>query len=156
MNDQTHDIAGVLAPPPLIYASGIALGLLLNRLWPLPWLPPTVNRPLGAALAVLGSVPAAWAFVEMTRARTNVDPHKPTTAIVASGPYRWTRNPIYLSFAAITAGVAVWANALWVLLALPAVLMIMVRGVIEREERYLERKFGDEYREYKSRVRRWL
>jgi len=156
MSEQPHDVAGVIAPPPLIYAGGIAVGLLLNRMLPLPWLPRAINRPLGLALAAVGAVPAVWALIEMLRAGTNPVPEVPTTALVTDGPYRWTRNPMYLSFTVISAGIAAWANALWVLLALPAVLFVMVRGVIEREERYLERKFGDDYRAYKGRVRRWL
>jgi protein-S-isoprenylcysteine O-methyltransferase Ste14 len=92
----------------------------------------------------------------MKRAGTNVDPREPTTAIVTGGPYRFTRNPLYLSMTLVYAGITALANALPAALLLPAVLAFMRRGVIEREERYLERKFGDEYMDYKARVRRWI
>jgi protein-S-isoprenylcysteine O-methyltransferase Ste14 len=92
----------------------------------------------------------------MKRAGTNVDPREPTTTIVTGGPYRFTRNPLYLSMTLVYAGITALANALPAALLLPAVLAFMRRGVIEREERYLERKFGDEYMDYKARVRRWI
>ena len=92
----------------------------------------------------------------MRRAGTNVDPREPSTAIVTDGPYRFTRNPLYLSMALIYAGIACRANALPAAMLLPGVLAVVQKGVIEREERYLERKFGGEYIRYKGRVRRWI
>jgi protein-S-isoprenylcysteine O-methyltransferase Ste14 len=92
----------------------------------------------------------------MRRAETNVDPRQPTTAIVTEGPYRFTRNPLYLSMTLIYAGITALANALPAAVLFPIVLRIMRRGVIEREKRYLERKFGDEYLIYKAQVRRWV
>jgi protein-S-isoprenylcysteine O-methyltransferase Ste14 len=86
---------------------------------------------------------------------TAVEPWKPTTAIVTTGPYRITRNPAYVGMALAYAGIAVMSDALWVLAPLPLVLLVIDRGVIAREERYLERKFGQEYLDYKDRVRRW-
>lgn len=147
--------AGVLAPPPAIYLLGLLLGFLLQRWRPLPLLAP----PLGAALACvfllagLVGVPALLAF---RRARTSPKPWRPTTALVTTGPYRFSRNPMYLGFTAIYLGVALWANALWPVLLLPVVLITMQFGVIHREEAYLERLFGAEYRAYRQRVRRWL
>lgn len=92
----------------------------------------------------------------MRRAHTNIDPRQPTTTIVVEGPYRFTRNPIYLSLTLLYSGLTVLFNALSGLLLLPIALIILRRGVIEREERYLERKFGEQYLSYKQRVRRWL
>ena len=92
----------------------------------------------------------------MRQAGTNVDPYRPATAIVTGGPYRFTRNPIYVGFTLMYVGIFALANALLPILLLPAVQQLMRRGVIEREERYLERKFGDEYLQYKERVRRWI
>lgn len=92
----------------------------------------------------------------MRRAGTNVDPREPTTAIVTGGPYRFTRNPLYVSMTLMYTGISALANALWPMLLLPGVLAVMNKGVIEREERYLERKFGDEYLRYKAGVRRWV
>jgi protein-S-isoprenylcysteine O-methyltransferase Ste14 len=147
---ETPDNPGVIAPPPLIYAGALAIGLLAHRLYPLPFLPRGLSRVLGWPLIVGGLVIGTLGFREMQRAGTNVDPREPTIAIVTRGPYQFTRNPLYLSMTLIYAGITALANAL------PAALAVMRRGVIEREERYLERKFGDEYLGYKARVRRWI
>ena len=93
---------------------------------------------------------------EMRQAGTNVDPYRPATAVVTGGPYRFTRNPIYVGFILMYLGISALTNALLPILLLPAVQQLMRRGVIEREERYLESKFGDEYRQYKESVRRWI
>ena len=153
---ETPDNPGVIAPPPLIYAGALATGLLANRLYPIAFLPRGLSRVLGWPLVVGGPVVGSLGLREMKRADTNVDPREPTTAIVTGGPYRFTRNPLYLSMTLIYAGITALANALPAALLLPVVLHIMRRGVIEREESYLERKFGDEYLDYKARVRRWI
>jgi protein-S-isoprenylcysteine O-methyltransferase Ste14 len=153
---KTPDNPGVIAPPPLIYAGALAIGLLANRPYPIAFLPRGLSRVLGWPLIVGGPVVGSLGLREMKRADTNVDPREPTTAIVTGGPYRFTRNPLYLSMTLIYAGITALANALPAALLLPFVLHIMRRGVIEREERYLERKFGDEYLDYKARVRRWI
>ena len=153
-SDQDH--AGVIAPPPLIFASGIGLGLLVERLWPLRWLPESATAAVGWPLVALAAALSGSAATIMLRARTALEPHGATTTIISSGPFRFSRNPIYLSFTLLTIAVAALRNTLWPVLLLPAVLQMMRRGVIEREERYLERKFGAEYTSYKARVRRWL
>jgi protein-S-isoprenylcysteine O-methyltransferase Ste14 len=152
----TQDNPGVIAPPPLIYAGALAVGLLANRLYSIPFLPRGLPRALGWPLILCGLGIGTLGFREMKRAGTNVDPREPTTSIVTEGPYRFTRNPLYLSMTLIYGGITALANALPSFLLLPAVLAVMRRGVIEREERYLERKFGDEYLDYKARVRRWI
>ena len=152
----TEDTAGVIAPPPLMYAVPLVAGLLVNRAYPRPFLSPGVARALGASL--IGSSFLFWppAIIAMRRRQTSVLPDVPTTAIVADGPFRYSRNPIYLSFTLLYAGIACFRNALWAIALLPAVIRVMRRGVIEREERYLERKFGVEYLRYKQQVRRWI
>ena len=152
----TPDNPGVIAPPPLIYAGALLLGILANRLSPIPFLPRGLSRALGWPLIVGGLVVGSLGVREMNRAGTNVDPYRPATAIVTGGPYRFTRNPLYLSMTLIYCGITARANALPAALLLPFVFRLMRRGVIEREERYLERKFGDEYLSYKARVRRWV
>jgi protein-S-isoprenylcysteine O-methyltransferase Ste14 len=152
----TPDNPGVVAPPPLIYAGALAIGLLANRLYPIPFLPRALAQVLGWLLIAGGFSIGSLGFREMKRAGTNVDPREPTTAIVTGGPYRFTRNPLYLSMTLIYSGVTARANALPAALLLPVVFHIMRRGVIEREERYLEGKFGDEYLNYKAQVRRWI
>jgi protein-S-isoprenylcysteine O-methyltransferase Ste14 len=159
MSDETRDNRdnpGVIAPPPLIYAGGQVAGLLANRLYPIPFLPRGLSRALGWPSVLAGLAIGLLGFREMKRAQTNVDPYKPTTAIVAAGPYRYTRNPLYVGMTLIYIGISARANALPPVLLLPVVFAIMQRGVIEHEERYLERKFGDEYLRYKERVRRWI
>ena len=150
------DNPGVVAPPPLIYAAGLAAGLLANRMRPTPFLPRALSKVLGWPLVAGGLSLGLWGFGEMRRAGTNVDPYRPTTAIVEAGPYAFTRNPLYVGMALVYAGVSARANALPAALLLPVVLHLVDRGVIEREERYLEGKFGEEYGRYKGRVRRWI
>ncbi len=152
----TPDNPGVIAPPPLIYAGALLVGLLANRLSPIPFLPRALSRALGWPLVLSGLAIGTLGFREMKRAGTNVDPREPTTAIVTGGPYRFTRNPLYLSMTLIYGGITASVNALPAALLLPLVLHLMRRGVMEREERYLERKFGEEYLGYKARVRRWI
>ncbi|HET7271480.1 MAG TPA: isoprenylcysteine carboxylmethyltransferase family protein [Rubrobacter sp.] len=150
------DNPGVLAPPPLIYAAALAAGLLLNRRYRISFLPRSLARTLGWPLIAGGLAIGLLGSRQMRRAETNMDPYKPTTAIVSEGPFRFTRNPLYLSMILIYVGIAALANALPPVLLLPMVQHLMRHGVIEREERYLERKFGDEYLKYKARVRRWI
>ncbi len=150
------DNPGVLAPPPLIYAGALAAGLLANCRYHMPILPRRIARTLGWPLVACGLAVGFLGAREMSRAETNVDPRKPATAVVTGGPFRFTRNPLYLSMTLIYGGISALANALPAALLLPLVLRLMRRGVIEREERYLERKFGDEYIEYKVRTPRWI
>jgi protein-S-isoprenylcysteine O-methyltransferase Ste14 len=156
MDNEDRDTAGVIAPPPFIFVGGLLAGGLLHRIKPVRLLPPVWTKPTGGLLIGLAVTLAFTAVRTMTRAGTNVDPYHPSTAIVSGGPYRFTRNPIYLSFTLFYTGIAAIVNSLTMLLPLPIVVAVLQRGVIEREERYLERKFGDEYVQYKRRVRRWL
>ena len=155
MTDE-RDNAEVIAPPPLIYLGPLVLGLLLNRKFPTSFLPRGVACLLGWLLLGSGVLLAGWFIRTMQRAGTPVDPREPVSSLVTNGPFHYTRNPGYLSLAMIYAGVASLANTLWAILLLPATLFVIQRGVIEREERYLERKFGEEYLRYKARVRRWI
>jgi len=157
MNDTLPDNPGVIAPPPLIFAGSLLIGLLLHKRFPARFLPRGGTRVLtGGLLVTIAALLVRQAFGEMQRAHTSPNPHEPVTTIVVDGPYRFTRNPIYLAFTLFYAGIAVIANSLWTMLLLPLVLLIMRQGVIEREERYLERKFGDTYLRYKESVRRWI
>jgi protein-S-isoprenylcysteine O-methyltransferase Ste14 len=151
-----RDTAGVIAPPPLIYLAGLAVGFGLEALLPDASLPGALRWVLGGVLVVAGAVLLASFNTAFTRKGTAVEPWKPTTAIVTTGPYRLTRNPAYLGMALVYIGIALLAGAVWVLVPLPIVLAVIDRAVIAREERYLERKFGREYLDYKAGVRRWL
>jgi protein-S-isoprenylcysteine O-methyltransferase Ste14 len=152
----TEDTPGVLAPPPLIFATALALGWLLQRLVPQPLLPGVVAPWVGGVLVVAALGIAGAAVWEMRRARTAVDPYSPSTALVRSGPFARSRNPIYVALILLSLGVAALVNALWsALLLLPAV-AVLRRFVIAREEAYLERRFGEEYRTYRDATPRWL
>jgi len=143
-------------PPPLIYAGALALGLVANKVYPMAFLPRAVSRVLGLPLIVGGLAIGLLSFREMRRAETNVDPYKPASAIVTEEPYRFTRNPLYVGMTLVYSGITALFNAFPAAILFPLALAVMRGGVIEREERYLERKFGDEYLAYKARVRRWL
>jgi protein-S-isoprenylcysteine O-methyltransferase Ste14 len=151
-----RDSAGVVAPPPFIYLGGLAVGFGLEALLPGASLSGVVQWGLGGVLLVAGVVLLASFNTLFQRTGTAVEPWKPTTAIVTSGPYRFTRNPAYLGMALVYLGIAVMSQALWALVPLPFVLAVINNAVIRREERYLERKFGQEYLDYKRTVRRWV
>ncbi len=150
------DTSGVRVPPPFYYVAGFLAGVALELVSPTRW-PPAGVRIAVAVLAV-----GAWlaldgaAMLNFRRAGTSMVPMNPTTALVTSGPYRLTRNPMYLGMAFLYVAFAFALGVLWALAFLPAVLVIVDRFVIAREEPYLERKFGQAYRDYKARARRWL
>ncbi len=151
-----QDNPNVIAPPPLIFLSGLLIGGFVSWLFPLAFLPTAFSIVAGVLFILAGLAVIAAAFVKMRRARTNVEPWKPTTAIVASGVYGISRNPIYLGMILIYLGASFLFNSFWFLPPLAPVLLLMHYGVIRREEMYLERKFGDEYLNYKNRVGRWV
>jgi len=156
MPSDDQDKAGVVAPPPVIYLGALVLGLLLNRRFPITFLPHRISRILGWPLLSGGLLLMGWFEWAMRHAGTPANPYKPVSQIATEGPFRYTRNPAYLAMTIIYTGIASLANALWAILMLPVTLLVIQRGVIEREERYLERKFGEEYLRYKGRVRRWM
>jgi protein-S-isoprenylcysteine O-methyltransferase Ste14 len=145
-----------LVRPPLVYLGSILLGLLLHFAWPLPLVRHPVGGPIGAGV-VLMAIGLFIAAVRTFRAAgTPVPGNRPTTTIVRTGPYRFSRNPIYLAFSALQIGIAFWVGSLWLLITLVPALALMSFWVIPREERYLEAQFPSEYLPYKSSVRRWL
>jgi protein-S-isoprenylcysteine O-methyltransferase Ste14 len=150
------DTAGVIAPPPLIFLAALIIGFGLDLVIGFGSLPWIVALPVGIACIIIG-VGVMGSFLEaFRRARTPIDPYTPTAAIVTDGPYRRTRNPAYLGMALTYAGIASASNAVWALALLPVAIAVIDRGVIVREEHYLERKFGSSYLDYKRRVRRWI
>ncbi len=155
MTDSEERTPGVIAPPPLLYLGPLLGGLLLDMLVPMPRLPARL-RLAGLPLLAAGMSLAGWFFVTMRRAGTPVDPYEPPTALVVDGPFRHTRNPAYVGLTLGYAGVALLAGGRWPWLFLPGVLAVVKRGVIEREERYLEERFGPDYQDYRRRVRRWV
>lgn len=156
MAEGDRDTAGVIAPPPLIFAIPLIVGLVANWLSPLPILTGRVGLWMGIALAIAGLGLIVTGIIEFRHANTAVVPFRPTTAIVSSGPFRFTRNPLYLGFVLIYIGASLAANTLWPLFMLPLAILVLLHGVVKREERYLERKFGTAYTDYRARVRRWM
>ena len=150
------DSPHVIVLPPLLYVAALAAGLLLNWAVPEPILSAGERYWIGGALAAIGVLIAASARSLMQRAGTNVNPMLPTTAIVTTGPFRFSRNPLYIALNLMYVGLALLTNAGWVLALIVPVLLVMHYGVIRREERYLEAKFGDAYRSYRAHVRRYL
>jgi protein-S-isoprenylcysteine O-methyltransferase Ste14 len=151
-----QDNPGIRVPPPLLYLLALLLGLLLDRRAQVPFLPRGVARVLGWPLVGGGMALAAWFIRTMRGADTTIRTDKPVSSLVQNGPFRYSRNPGYVALTMIYAGIAVRRNTLWAILFLPLVLYVIQREVIEREERYLERTFGEEYVKYKAQVRRWI
>ena len=150
------DTAGVVAPPPLLYAGTFLAVLVLRRLWPMPILPGGGGLWPGIALAVGALIFGSWGRKTLADAGTDVNPYQPTTKIVDRGPYRLTRNPLYVALAATYLGLTFACNSAWGLILFVPLALVMHAGVILREERYLEGKFGDAYRAYQTRVRRYI
>ncbi|MBI3516002.1 MAG: isoprenylcysteine carboxylmethyltransferase family protein [Proteobacteria bacterium] len=153
----TADTANVMIRPPIAWALAVLAALALHWLMPLPVMPATAPAGwVGGAVFALAFALAVWAIATITRAGSKVPTNRPTTTIVDTGPYRFTRNPIYLGMFLGLVGLAIAVDSLWLLVALVPFALVIRTGVVAREEAYLERKFGDAYRRYRSRVRRWL
>jgi protein-S-isoprenylcysteine O-methyltransferase Ste14 len=150
------DNPGIRVPPPPVYLLALLLGLLLDRKAHVLFLPRGVARVLGWPLVGGRMALAAWFVRTMRGVDTTIRIDKPVSSLVQNGPFRYSRNPGYVALAMIYTGIAVLRNALWAILLLPLVVYVIQREVIEREERYLERTFGEEYLAYKARVRRWV
>lgn len=147
---------GILVPPPVAYLSAFGVGLAMERALPSPK-PPAWLRLLGGAAGALSLLALdSRAMLRFHRRKTPFNPTRPATALVTDGPYRFTRNPMYLGMGGAHAGAAVAAGALWSLAALPLALTAIDRLIIPREERHLAQSFGDEYEQYRRRVPRWL
>jgi protein-S-isoprenylcysteine O-methyltransferase Ste14 len=150
------DNPGVWIPPPLLYAAAIVGGFLLNRQWRLPIGTGPLLVMIGGVLVIAWAVLAASSIRRFRRSRTSMITFRPATALVVSGPYRFTRNPMYVSLALLTVAFALFLNTWWIALLLVPVLLLVQWFVIKPEERYLYRRFGAEYERYVRRVRRWL
>ncbi|HEY7141895.1 MAG TPA: isoprenylcysteine carboxylmethyltransferase family protein [Methylomirabilota bacterium] len=154
------DNPGVVARPPRIAYLFLGIGAIVGWLWPLPLLPagapPALCYAVGAGLVALGLFVMTLAVRAFRAAGTNVETPKPATALVTEGIYARSRNPMYVALVALFGGIAVLADSGWLALLLAAYVAVLRIGVIAREERYLEGKFGEPYRTYRARVRRWL
>lgn len=152
-----QDHAPVLAPPPLVFVPSLVAGIVLHqftalRFFPEMWTGHAAGWPLIFAATSL----VVWSFLTFRRAGENPSVYEPTKTIVCAGPYGVTRNPMYVAMVLLYSGIALAVNSAWPMVFLAAPLVFMHYGVILREERYLQQRFGDEYAWYRSRVRRWL
>jgi protein-S-isoprenylcysteine O-methyltransferase Ste14 len=152
------DTSGVRFPPPFIAAGVFVLGYAMHRFAPLRLAAdPGPAQRIGGWCFVAASLLLSGAAVFLfRRAGTTPIPTQPTTALVVHGPYRFTRNPMYVGFAILYLGLTLLVNSVWPLVLFPVMITLLEKLVIAREEAYLEAKFGDEYRAYKARVRRWI
>lgn len=156
MNPNQADSPGVRVPPPLVFAGVLGTGLALSAWTPTEYLGRAVARPLGGVLIAIGVLLALSAVRAFFQAHTNLRPDRPSSALVRAGPYRFTRNPMYVALSIVYAGIAVVNESLWSLLLLPLAIAFIRSNVIGKEEAYLERRFGADYLRYKNEVRRWL
>jgi len=150
------DNPGVIALPPLIFIAFLALGILTNRIYPLHFIHSPIRNIIGAIFVAYSVLTSGLAIYQMRRAGTNVDVRKPSTTVVTEGIYRYTRNPMYISMVLLLVALSVLLNNLWITILTPFFIIVIQKGVIEREERYLEGKFGTDYTSYKKRARRWI
>lgn len=154
--DEQPETAGVAVPPPLLFGVALALGLLAGRIQPQAEKRARFARALGGASVAAGIAIGAVAIAALKRAGTNLDPFKPTTALVTDGVFGLSRNPAYVGATSIYIGIAMYERSLPAFTLLPIVLALLDRLVVNREELYLERKFGDAYRRYREAVPRWF
>ena len=157
MAEDSTDHAHVLVPPPVVWLLIVGIGWGLKYWAALPFVPADwPHRWIGVAVFAVGFLLAIWSFRQFRDFRADVSTHRRTTFVAATGPFSFSRNPIYLGMLIGLIGAAVAVNSAWILVGLVAWYPLIRWGVIAREEAYLERKFGDEYLTYKSRVRRWI
>ena len=154
--DAPPDAPDVITFPPVIFIIFYVIGYVTDRAFPANIGTAEFRYAIGGVLLAVSGVLVAWAVTQFVRAKTHVDIRRPATALVTNGPYRLSRNPMYVAMTLFYAGFAVVFSLPMTLALLIPCLVLLQRGVISPEEEYLERKFGDEYRDYKAQVRRWL
>jgi protein-S-isoprenylcysteine O-methyltransferase Ste14 len=150
------DKAGVLVPSPILYGGAFVLGVIGQWILPVPWPLKSLVLAVGGISLAAGIALSVWGLLALRREHTSVDPALPVTALVTAGPYRLSRNPLYLSQTLMYAGVALLWQLTWSLLLLVAVVLIVQNRVIKPEEAYLQKKFPEEYETYRQQVRRWI
>ncbi len=156
MSEEIQDHAGVTFPPPVMYLLCLLAGFLVDYFVPVELLPNGVQYIIGGVLIVGGLAINLSGIIQFRKFETNVRPDRPSSALIVTGPYRFTRNPLYVGLFLVYAGIAVASDSVWVLALLIPIMLITQILIVPREERYMERRFGGEYLEYKGRVRRWL
>jgi protein-S-isoprenylcysteine O-methyltransferase Ste14 len=142
--------------PTLIAAASMIGGILLGRWRPQPLPGDLPGATIGTALVCVAGALAVWAFLQYQRVDTAIRPDQPNSTLITSGPYRYSRNPQYIVLALMQMTVAFWLDNLWIVVLTPVTMVVITRYAIAREERYLEWRFGQQYRDYRRRVRRWI
>ena len=150
------DHAGVAFHPPLLLALVLVAGFLARRPVPLNFVSCVLSMSIGPIVTAASFGGFFWAVYTMRTGDASIPTSEPTNAMVVRGPFKCSRNPIYLSMLLLQVGISIWANSLWFLGLAVVTAVLLWWGVISREERYLEHKFGAEYLSYKGRVRRWF
>jgi protein-S-isoprenylcysteine O-methyltransferase Ste14 len=153
------ETAGVITRPPLFFLAALLLGLVSDRLLPWPFAGPGTDLVYwmsGGSMIIVGLALAAAGIRNFSRAGTPVPTNQPTRVVVTTGIHAWTRNPIYLGLFLVYGGIGIAARSPWTLILMLPLAITIRYGVVAREERYLETKFGATYRVYKASVRRWL
>lgn len=150
------DSPDIRVPPPLIFIAGLLAGLALSYWLPTPLLPHGIALTVGILLMAAGVLLAAWAVMTFKFHGTTVRPDRPASVLVVAGPFEWTRNPMYVALATVYLGLSIAVQSLWAIILLAGVLYVIRTRIITREEAFLERRFGDYYREYKKSVGRWF
>ena len=148
--------AAVKFPPPVIFVILILIGAGLDYVWPLSMGVPPSFESVGIAMCLFGVTVAILVNGTFKRVGTAIEPWKPTTRLITSGFYRWSRNPIYIGFCMFNMGIGIASNSLWIFLSFIPGAILVYYIAIAKEEAYLEARFGEEYRTYKARVRRWI
>jgi protein-S-isoprenylcysteine O-methyltransferase Ste14 len=146
----------IIAPPPLLYLAAVIAAVVLHWYWPIALMEPVAATWLALSVVLVGLAVNVWGAFTMRRVRTAINPYQPTSHIVDTGPFRWTRNPLYLGMDLLFVGISLWLNSLWCAPVFVVLLLVMHYGVILREERYLEGRFDEAYRRYCARVRRYI
>lgn len=156
MTQADADHTGVIMPPPVIYLGALLLVSSLHWIWPVPVVDHAAMLWTGIVLLVVGAGINGWGVYTLYRGNTAVHPSHPASRLITSGPFGFSRNPLYVGLTVIYIGVTLMLNSLWGLLLFVPLLLVMHHGVVLREEQHLEARFGDEFRQYCARVRRYL
>ncbi|HUF31463.1 MAG TPA: isoprenylcysteine carboxylmethyltransferase family protein [Gemmatimonadaceae bacterium] len=154
---RSADAPDIVVLPPVLVGGTLIFGIIIHyAFWTTQLLPTVLARVLGLVVFVSAGVLAHLSQRAMQRVGTNVLPTRPTLALATDGPYRYTRNPLYIAAIGVYLGVTLWVDGWAPLVLLLPMVWVLNRGIILREEQYLTRKFGEAYLSYQSRVRRWL
>jgi protein-S-isoprenylcysteine O-methyltransferase Ste14 len=154
--EQSKDTPNVISCPPLVFFGALGVGFLLNWLLPIQTYASESSRIIGGILGLAGTSFGTWGAYTLRRAGTAVRPDQPVTALVTGGPFRYSRNPLYIGLTTIYVGITITCGEWWPLATLVPALALVHWRIVRREEQYLEGRFGDRYRDYKAHVRRWI